>query len=244
MSTARPAAPTPARPQESTHHHRDVTGGWLRPTVFGAMDGLVTNVSLIAGVGGGGGDRSSLILAGIAGLVAGAFSMATGEYTSVQSQNELVRAEVDLERRELTRNPEREMRELADAFVEKGVDPKLAQEVAEQVSRHPAEALRLHAQEELGVDPNELPSPWVAAFSSFFSFSFGAVIPLLTFFAGVSALWPALVVSAVTLYAAGAIVARLTNKPLWFGGLRQLALATLAAGVTYLIGRGIGASVT
>jgi vacuolar iron transporter family protein len=244
MSTARPAAPTPARPQEPTHHHRDVTGGWLRPTVFGAMDGLVTNVSLIAGVGGGGGDRSSLILAGIAGLVAGAFSMATGEYTSVQSQNELVRAEVELERRELTRNPEREQRELADAFVEKGVDPMLAQEVAEQVSRDPAEALRLHAQEELGIDPDELPSPWVAAFSSFFSFSFGAVIPLLTFFAGVSALWPALVVSAVTLYLAGAVVARLTDKPLWFGGLRQLALATLAAGVTYLIGRGIGASVT
>jgi len=244
MSTAQPAAQMPARPQEPTHHHRDVSGGWLRPTVFGAMDGLVTNVSLIAGVGGGGANRSQLILAGLAGLVAGAFSMATGEYTSVQSQNELVRAEVELERRELSRNPDLEQRELAEAFVEKGVDAELAQQVAEQVSRDPDEALRLHAQEELGVDPTELPSPWVAAFSSFFSFSLGAVIPLLTFFAGVSALWPALLVSAVTLYVAGAVVARLTNKPMWFGGLRQLALATLAAGVTYLVGRGIGASVT
>jgi len=244
MTTAQPAAQTPARPQEPTHHHRDVSGGWLRPTVFGAMDGLVTNVSLIAGVGGGGANRSQLILAGLAGLVAGAFSMATGEYTSVQSQNELVHAEVELERRELARNPEREKRELAEAFVEKGVEPQLAREVAEQVSKDPDEALRLHAQEELGVDPTELPSPWVAAFSSFFSFSFGAIIPLLTFFAGVSALWPALLVSGVTLYVAGAVVARLTNKPMWFGGLRQLGLATLAAGVTYLVGRAIGATVT
>jgi vacuolar iron transporter family protein len=244
MTTAQPSAETSARPHEPTHHHRDVSGGWLRPTVFGAMDGLVTNVSLIAGVGGGGADRSGLILAGLAGLVAGAFSMATGEYTSVQSQNELVRAEVELERRELSRNPELEVRELAEAFVDKGVDAKLAHEVAEQVSKDPDEALRLHAREELGIDPSELPSPWVAAFSSFFSFSLGAVIPLLTFFAGVSALWPALVVSAVTLYVAGAVVAKLTSKPMWFGGLRQLGLATLAAGVTYLVGRGIGASVT
>jgi VIT1/CCC1 family predicted Fe2+/Mn2+ transporter len=244
VTTAHPDAQTPARPQEPTHQHRDVSGGWLRPTVFGAMDGLVTNVSLISGVGGGGTDRSGLILAGLAGLVAGAFSMATGEYTSVQSQNELVRAEVELERRELTRNPEQERRELAEAFVEKGVDAELARQVAAQVSKDPDEALRLHTQEELGVDATELPSPWVAAGSSFFSFSFGAVIPLLTFFAGISALWPALLVSAVTLYVAGAVVAHLTDKPMWFGGLRQLGLATLAAGVTYLVGRAIGASVT
>ena len=135
MTTAQPTAQTPARSQEPTHHHRDVSGGWLRPTVFGAMDGLVTNVSLIAGVGGGGANRSQLILAGLAGLVAGAFSMATGEYTSVQSQNELVHAEVELERRELARNPEREKRELAEAFVDKGVEPQLAREVAEQEER-------------------------------------------------------------------------------------------------------------
>jgi VIT1/CCC1 family predicted Fe2+/Mn2+ transporter len=244
MSPSQTAAHSPARPQEPTHHHRDVSGGWLRPTVFGAMDGLVTNVSLIAGVGGGGLDRQRIILTGLAGLVAGAFSMATGEYTSVQSQNELVRAEVELERRELRRNPEREKRELAEAFVDKGVEPSLATEVAEQVSRDPDEALRLHAQEELGVDPTELPSPWVAAFSSFFAFSLGAVVPLVTFFAGVSALWPALVVAAVTLFVAGAVVARMTDKPTWYGGLRQVLLATLAAGVTYAIGRAIGASVT
>jgi len=235
---------TTERQHEPTHEHRDVSGGWLRPTVFGAMDGLVTNVSLIAGVGGGGLDRQRIILTGLAGLVAGAFSMATGEYTSVASQNELVRAEVELERSELKRNPEREQRELAESFVDKGVDADLAAKVAEQVSRDPDEALRLHAQEELGVDPDELPSPWVAAVSSFFAFSLGAIVPLLTFFAGVQPLWPALVVSAVTLYVAGAVVARLTNKPAWFGGLRQLALAALAAGVTYAVGRAIGATVS
>jgi vacuolar iron transporter family protein len=234
---------TTVRPHEPTHQHRDVSGGWLRPTVFGAMDGLVTNVSLIAGVGGGGLDRQRIILAGLAGLVAGAFSMATGEYTSVQSQNELVGAEVELERRELDRNPQREQRELAEAFVDKGVDPELAREVAAQVSRDPAEALLLHAREELGVDPTELPSPWVAAGSSFLSFSIGAIVPLIPFLAGVGVLWPALLVAAVTLFVAGAVVARLTQKPIWFGGLRQLALATLAAGVTYAVGRGIGASV-
>ena len=230
--------------REPTHEHRDVSGGWLRPTVFGAMDGLVTNVSLIAGVGGGGLDRSRIILTGLAGLVAGAFSMATGEYTSVRSQNELVEAEVELERRELARNPEYEQHELAQAFEEKGVDAELAHEVAEQVSQDPEEALRLHAQEELGVDPTELPSPWVAAISSFLSFGLGAVVPLLTFFAGLAALWPALAVSAVALFVAGAVVARLTEKPAWFGGLRQLALAGFAAGVTYGVGRGIGASVS
>jgi vacuolar iron transporter family protein len=202
---------TTVRPHEPTHQHRDVSGGWLRPTVFGAMDGLVTNVSLIAGVGGGGLDRQRIILAGLAGLVAGAFSMATGEYTSVQSQNELVGAEVELERRELDRNPQREQRELAEAFVDKGVDPELAR--------------------------------GVAAGSSFLSFSIGAIVPLIPFLAGVGVLWPALLVAAVTLFVAGAVVARLTQKPIWFGGLRQLALATLAAGVTYAVGRGIGASV-
>jgi VIT1/CCC1 family predicted Fe2+/Mn2+ transporter len=235
---------TQERQQQPTHQHRDVSGGWLRPTVFGAMDGLVTNVSLIAGVGGGTHDAHTIILTGVAGLAAGAFSMATGEYTSVASQNELVRAEVELERRELDRNPEIEKRELADAFVDKGVEPKLALEVAEQVSRDPDEALRLHAQEELGVDPHELPSPWVAAVSSFLSFSIGALLPLLTFFAGVNQLWASLAVSAVALFAAGALVAKLTGRPVWYAGFRQLGLAALAAGVTYAIGRAIGASVT
>lgn len=233
--------PLPPRPE---HEHRDVSGGWLRPTVFGAMDGLVTNVSLIAGVGGGGLDRSRIILTGLAGLVAGAFSMATGEFTSVTSQNELVRAEVELERRQLRAFPEEERAELAEAFADKGVEPDLAEQVAEQVSADPEEALRLHAQEELGVDPDELPSPVVAALSSFFAFGFGAVVPLLSYLAGSADLWLALGISAAALFVAGAVVAGLTDKPLWYGGARQLALAALAAGVTYAVGRAIGTSVS
>ena len=220
-----------------------MSGGWLRPAVFGAMDGLVTNVSLVAGVGGGGLDRDRIILTGLAGLVAGAFSMATGEYTSVSSQNELVRAEVEVERRQLETYPEEEKAELAAAFAEKGVHPELAEQVAEQVSRDPDEALRLHAVEELGVDPHELPSPVVAATSSFLAFAVGAVVPLLSYLAGSSALWLALAISAVALFVAGAAVARLTGQRVWYGGGRQLLLAAFAAGVTYLVGRAIGTAV-
>ncbi|HKN51877.1 MAG TPA: VIT1/CCC1 transporter family protein, partial [Amycolatopsis sp.] len=226
------------------HEHRDVSGGWLRPTVFGAMDGLVTNVSLIAGVGGGGLSRSHIVLTGVAGLVAGAFSMATGEFTSVTSQNELVESEVDVERRQLADYPTEEQAELAQFFVAKGVDKALATEVAEQVSRNREEALRLHAREELGIDPDELPSPVVAAVSSFFSFSIGAVIPLISYLAGSSELYLALAIAAVALFIAGAVVAKLTAQNIWYGGVRQLVLAVLAAGVTYGVGRGIGTSVS
>ena len=241
-------APSRREPKDTRvrrdHAHRDVSGGWLRPTVFGAMDGLVTNVSLIAGVGGGGLDSSKIVLTGLAGLVAGAFSMATGEYTSVASQNELVRAEVEIERRQLETYPDEEKAELAEAFAEKGVEPELAEEVAEQVSEDPEEALRLHAIEELGVDPTELPSPVVAAVSSFFAFAAGAVIPLLPYLAGAADFFLSLAVAGVALFLAGALVGRLTATSMWSRGLRQLALAALAAGVTYAVGRAIGTSVS
>lgn len=225
------------------HHHRDVSGGWLRPTVFGAMDGLVTNVSLIAGVGGGGGSVHTIVLTGLAGLVAGAFSMATGEWTSVTSQNELVAAEVDLERHELRRAPEAEARELAEALERRGVEADLAEQVARQIGANLDSAVRMHAQEELGVDPEELPSPWVAAVSSFLSFAVGAVLPLVPYFAGAKDLWLALLVAAVAAVAGGAVVARLTGRSAIFGGARQLGLAALAAAVTYGIGHLVGATV-
>ena len=241
----RPGSDAPVAPEhDHEHEHRDVSGGWLRPTVFGAMDGLVTNVSLIAGVGGGGLDRSRIILTGLAGLVAGAFSMATGEYTSVTSQNELVRAEVEVERQQLQRFPDEEREELAEAFAGKGVEPDLAERVARQVSQDPDEALRLHAQEELGVDPTELPSPVVAAVSSFLSFTIGAIIPLISYLAGSSNLYLALGTSAVALFVAGGVVARLTSVNFWYGAVRQLLLGCLAAGVTYGVGRAIGTSVS
>jgi VIT1/CCC1 family predicted Fe2+/Mn2+ transporter len=231
--------PVPAAARED--HHADVSGGWLRPAVFGAMDGLVTNIALIAGVGGGGISPRSIVLTGIAGLVAGAISMGLGEYTSVQTQNEQVQAEIAKERRELERNPAAESAELAERWIARGLPADLAHEVAAAVGRNPDEAIRVHAQEELGIDPGETPSPWVAAFSSFACFSVGALIPLLPYLLGATVLWPALVAGGVGLFGAGALTARFTGKRWWRSGLRQLALGVAAAGVTYLIGTLLGA---
>src|SRR5690348_10581326 len=136
----------PELPNAEIHHdHRDVSGGWLRPTVFGMMDGLVSNFALIAGVAGASATSSQVSLAGLAGLVGGAFSMAAGEYVSVQSQNELTRAELEVERRELAHNAEGELAELTEVFVQRGVDEALAAQVAEQLSRDPDQALVVHA---------------------------------------------------------------------------------------------------
>ena len=166
---------------EVHHSHRDVTGGWLRPAVFGVMDGLVSNTALIAGVAGGGAPPRTVALAGLAGLVAGAFSMATGEYVSVASQTELARAEIEVEKAELRRVPEAEEAELAAIYRGRGVDDVTAREVARQLSRDPEQAWRVHAREELGVDPDDLPSPWTAATSSFGAFVVGAAVPLLPY---------------------------------------------------------------
>jgi VIT1/CCC1 family predicted Fe2+/Mn2+ transporter len=218
------------------HQHRDVSGGWLRPAVFGAMDGLVTNVSLIAGVGAGGGAPHTIVLTGLAGLAAGAFSMATGEYVSVSSQNELVEAEVRKERHELEHNPESELSELAEMFQSWGVGPDLAGAVARQISAHPGPALGLHVRQELGVDPGDLPSPVTAAAASLVTFAIGALIPLLPYLLSRPSLAAALGLAAVAAFAGGGIVARLTDRPFLRGALRQLLLGALAAAVTYLIG--------
>jgi vacuolar iron transporter family protein len=222
------------------HSHRDVAGGWLRPAVFGAMDGLVTNVSLIAGVGGGGGPPHVIVLTGLAGLAAGAFSMATGEYVSVSSQNELVGAEVRKERVELERNPDGEQLELAETFMRSGVDEDLAHQVARQVSAHPESALRVHVREELGVDYQDLPSPVAAAAASLLTFALGALIPLLPYLAGFDSLPAALALAAVAAFAGGGIVSRITERPFLHGALRQLLLAAVAAGLTFVIGTAVG----
>lgn len=227
---------------EIHHEHRDVNGGWLRPSVFGAMDGLVSNFALIAGVAGGSDDPTIIALAGVAGLAAGAFSMAGGEYVSVASQRELALAELDVERRELERHPEAERAELAQTFVARGVDPELAAQVAEQISRNPEQALEIHAQTEFGVDPHDLPSPKVAAISSFLSFSAGAILPLLPYLFGVTSLYLSAVLSCVALFAAGAVVSRVTARTWWFSGLRQLVVGALAAALTFALGNLIGAA--
>jgi len=225
------------------HQHRDVSGGWLRPAVFGAMDGLVTNVSLIAGVGGGGGSQHAIVLTGLAGLAAGAFSMAAGEFVSVSSQNELVAAEVRKERHELEHNSESERLELAETFRMRGVDADLADKVATQLSAHPDSALDLHVREELGVDPGELPSPYTAAGASLVTFAIGALIPLIPYLAGFDSLGVALGLAAVAAFAGGGVVATLTDRPFLRGAVRQLLLGVLAAGLTYLIGRLVGTHV-
>ncbi|MFB7498093.1 VIT1/CCC1 transporter family protein [Streptomyces sp. NPDC056161] len=226
------------------HTHRDVNGGWLRPAVFGAMDGLVSNLALITGVTGGAVSHQTIVITGLAGLAAGAFSMAAGEYTSVASQRELVEAELDVERRELRRHPEDEEEELAALYETRGVEPELAREVARQLSRDPEQALEIHAREELGVDPGDLPSPLVAAVSSFGSFALGALLPVLPFLLGATALWPALVLALVGLFGCGAVVAKVTARTWWFSGLRQLALGGAAAGVTYALGSLFGTAVS
>jgi vacuolar iron transporter family protein len=230
----------PAEQHGHGHHHRDVSGGWLRPAVFGAMDGLVTNVSLIAGVGGGGGSRHALILTGLAGLAAGAFSMAAGEFVSVSSQNELIMAEVDKERHELTHNAVAEQAELAGMLRRRGVSPATARQAAAEISAEPENALAVHALEELGVNPAELPSPLVAAGASLAAFGVGAVVPLLPYLLGFDALGAALALSALAALAGGGTVARLTSRSVWRGAVRQLILGVLAAGITYLIGRAVG----
>ncbi len=228
---------------DAGHQHADVSGGWLRAATFGAMDGLVTNIALIAGVGGGGVGRSTLILTGVAGLVAGAISMGIGEYTSVRTQNEQVAAELDKELRELRSNPEGEAAELVEMWTARGLPAGLAREVADVLKQHPEQALRVHAQEELGVVPDELPSPWTAALSSFVCFSIGAVIPLLTYLLGFDSLWLALAVGGVGLFAAGAVVARFTGRSWLLSGVRQFVLGALAAAATYAIGALIGVGV-
>ncbi|GAA3384336.1 VIT1/CCC1 transporter family protein [Cryptosporangium minutisporangium] len=226
-----------------TPHHGDVAGGWLRAAVFGAMDGLVTNISLIAGVGGGGVDRGAIVLTGVAGLVAGAVSMALGEYTSVRTQNEQLDAEVAKERRELRLHGAAERRELVLLLQRAGLSRDLAQRITAEAAGKPDLELRLHALTELGVVPEEKPSPWTAAASSFVCFAVGALVPLVSFLLGSDELWLALAIGGVGLFVAGALATRATAGRWWAGGLRQLVLGAAAAGVTYLIGRLIGATV-
>jgi VIT1/CCC1 family predicted Fe2+/Mn2+ transporter len=228
---------------EIGHEHPDVMGGWLRPAVFGAMDGLVSNAALIAGVAGGTAEGSkAVVLAGLAGLAAGAFSMAAGEYTSVASQSESAAREIDKERYEIHHNPHAEEAELAQMYVEKGLDPELAAEVARQIHRDPDNAVNVHAREELGVDPDELASPMLAAVSSFFAFAVGALLPVLPYLFGSTSLIPAMAVTLVALFACGAVVTALTNRHWFFGGTRQLALGAAAAAATYGFGSVVGSS--
>jgi VIT1/CCC1 family predicted Fe2+/Mn2+ transporter len=229
---------------QGDHSHPDISGGWLRAAVFGAMDGLVTNIALVAGVGGGGADRHMIMLTGTAGLVAGAFSMALGEYASVQTQNDAVRHEVEVERAEIRRHPLAEQTELADSYEQMGLTRATAEAVAAEVHADPDLAVKVHITRELGVDPDEQPSPWKAAASSFVCFAIGALMPLLPYLFGATVLWPALVAGGLGLFVAGALSSRFTPRPWWYAGTRQLLFGAVAAALTYAIGRAIGVTVS
>jgi VIT1/CCC1 family predicted Fe2+/Mn2+ transporter len=231
------------RPHEFDHRHGDVSGGWLRAATFGAMDGLVSNTALIAGVGAVA-DTHTVILSGLAGLVAGAFSMALGEYSSVRTANEQIDSEVRVERRAFRRHPQAERAELTDMLVDMGLTPETAVKAADELHRDETRAINFHLVQEIGVDPREKPSPHVAAASSFVTFGLGAATPLIPYLLGFAGLWLGLLFGALGLLVAGGVASRFTGKPLWFASSRQLALGAVAIAATYLVGTLVGTVTT
>ena len=227
------------------HRHRDVQGGTARAAVFGVSDGLVSNVALILGIAGASTDGSLVRLAGVSGLLAGAISMAAGEWVSVRAQNELIERELEIERRSLAENPEAETRELAAIYEARGLDAEQAEQVAAGVMADPAVALDVHAREELGVDPEGVGSPLLVAVSSFVAFAVGALVPLLPwFFADGSEATMASVglgVGAAALV--GWLVGSLTERGRARAALRQVVVAVVACAATFLIGSTLGVSV-
>ena len=231
--------PLPPPPEK---HHRDVQGGTARAAVFGVSDGLVSNVAIVLGFAGANTGAGLVRLAGLAGLIGGAVSMAAGEYISMTAQAELLERELEMERVELHRRPEAERRELAQLYRSRGVDADTADQLATALSRDPELALETHAREELGIDPNELGRPVSAAVSSFVTFSIGASIPLLPYFfaTGTAALIAAVVLGAVAALAVGAFLARFTGRPVARSAARQLLFSAVPAAATYALGAAVG----
>ena len=242
-STSPPADaghPAPVAGTGAEHRHRGLSGGGnLRAAVFGINDGLVSNASLILGVAGASADAHAVLLTGVAGMCAGAFAMATGEYVSVRSQRELFEYQIGLEREELAEYPEAEAQELALIYAAKGLPAEEASRLATRMIADPAHALDTLAREELGLNPDELGSPWGAAISSFLSFAAGALLPLAPFIVapGPRALPAAIGVTAVALFAVGAMLSLFTGRGALRSGARMLALGGLAGAVTFAVGR-------
>ncbi len=216
--------------------------GALRAAIFGVNDGLVSNLSLIFGVAGAGVSNHVIVVAGVAGLLAGAASMAAGEYISMRVQREAFERLIHLEAHELHAQPEAEREELTQIYVARGISRDLAARLADELMRDPAAALETHAREELGLDPKQgLGSPWAAAGSSFLTFCFGAIVPLIPFLfaSGTPAVVASGVASGITLFAVGAGISLVTGKPFYHSGLRMLFVGSLAAGITYGVGKAL-----
>jgi VIT1/CCC1 family predicted Fe2+/Mn2+ transporter len=227
---------------ERGHDHRNLQGGGARAAVFGVSDGLVSNVALILGVAGAHSSAGAVRLAGLAGLVGGAFSMAAGEYISMRAQSELMERELDVEREAIHHDPEDERRELAAIYKSRGLDHEMAEELSVKMMRDPELALETHAREELGIDPTETGRPLQAAVSSFVAFAVGAFIPLLPwlFASGTTATLWSVVLGGVAAFTVGAALAIFTGRSwLWSAG-RQLLISGVAAGITYGIGHAVG----
>jgi VIT1/CCC1 family predicted Fe2+/Mn2+ transporter len=227
------------------HHerHRTERIGWLRAAVLGANDGIVSTASLVIGVAAADASRSSILIAGVAGLVAGAMSMAAGEYVSVHSQADTEKADLEREKRELRADDEGERMELAGIYVGRGLDPKLARQVADQLMAH--DALGAHARDELGITDTQTARPLQAAIFSAVSFSVGAALPLVvTALSSTAWLLPAVTIFSLLLLAAlGAVAARAGGAKIWVGAGRVLLWGALAMAVTAAIGHLIGGTV-
>lgn len=224
------------------HRHRDVTGGTIRAAVFGVSDGLVSNVALILGVAAAASTRESVLVAGVAGLLAGSASMAAGEYVSMKAQSELVERELEIERQSIAKQPEMETRELAALYRQRGADEETARKMADQVHADPEVALDVHAREELGVDPDETGNAVGAAISSFIAFSLGALLPLMPWFfaEGNAAIIASAILGLVAAATVGIVLARFTERSMLRTAARQVGWATVACAVTWVIGSWLG----
>jgi VIT1/CCC1 family predicted Fe2+/Mn2+ transporter len=257
--TERTTAETLPHPEDrelpTIPHHGPVSGeqdathsksGALRAAIFGLNDGLVSNLSLIFGVAGSGVAGDVVVIAGFAGLLAGAFSMGAGEYVSMKVQREVYEQLIHKEAHELATMPEEELHELIQIYRDKGLDADVAEQISRAVMKDPRIALETHAREELGIDMHEgLGSPWAAAASSFVMFSLGALVPLLPFLflSGDAAVVLSAALSAVTLFAVGGAMTVLTGRGFVLSGLRMLAIGAVAAAITFSVGKLLGVAV-
>jgi VIT1/CCC1 family predicted Fe2+/Mn2+ transporter len=230
---------------DPTSSHETRANAVLRPVVFGANDGLVSNLALVMGVAGAGAAPAVIVLAGIAGLLAGAFSMGVGEYISVQSQRELLDYQLAFQRHQLRGAPEQEHRILRDIYVERGFEPEEAARFVDRLFERPEQATRLLIYEEVGLDERSIGSPYVAGFGSFLAFTLGALVPLVPYLVagGSVAFLSSLGASFVALLALGLGISRLTHRSALFSAVRQLLLGAVAAAVTYGVGTLLGATI-
>lgn len=242
-AAAAPGHPMPTAIGQVGERHRGVSGGNLRASVFGANDGLVSNASLVLGVAGAGAQTDFIFMTGVAGLLAGALSMAAGEFVSVRSQRDMYEYQMALEKDELEEYPDEEAEELALIYHARGIELEQARSMARTLLSNPQQALDVLAREELGLNPDDLGSPWAAAFASFVAFSLGAILPLLPFLLGASgdaAMVAVVGVTALALAAVGLAISLFTGRGAWSGALRMVLIGGGAGLTAFFVGRLLG----